>query len=214
VEKVSGERTKKKILTLEEAYRLLPRQWETVWPTYYAYVASKLAAYTGMRIGEVMGLRGEFVHDTYIEVNGQWHKKYGFAKTKNGKERNIPITRMIREELEGLIKRNGTGYLFSENGGEEPMSQGTITYQFKKALEKIGINESERRARKLTFHGWRHFLNTTLRMANVTDSKIREVTGHSSEQMTDWYTHFDPREFTEVVEAQEKMLKAPEEQET
>jgi integrase len=60
--------------------------------------------------------------------------------------------------------------------------------------------------RKCPFHKWRHFFNTTLRMGNVADSKVRELTGHKSEAMTELYTHFDPREFIEVRRIQEGIL--------
>jgi hypothetical protein len=77
-------------------------------------------------------------------------------------------------------------------------------------------------------HGWRHFLNTTLLMANVPESKVMSVTGHVSKEMNEGhrsrerparkartaretreppgYTHFDTTKFSEVVEAQEKLL--------
>jgi len=60
--------------------------------------------------------------------------------------------------------------------------------------------------RKYPFHKWRHFFNTTLRMGNVADSKVRELTGHKSEAMTELYTHFDPREFVEVRRIQEGIV--------
>jgi integrase len=82
----------------------------------------------------------------------------------------------------------------------------TLVYAgFKGALEKIGIGKAERERRGLTVHGWRHFLNTTLRMANVADSKVRKVTGHRSLKMTEHYTHFDSREFTEVRAVQAEL---------
>jgi len=45
-----------------------------------------------------------------------------------------------------------------------------------------------------------------LRMSNVVDSKVQKVTGHRSQRMTEHYTHFDTRQFTEVREVQAKLL--------
>jgi hypothetical protein len=43
-------------------------------------------------------------------------------------------------------------------------------------------------------------------MNNVTDAKVQSVTGHRSKKMTDHYTHFDTRQFTEIWEVQTKLL--------
>ena len=48
-------------------------------------------------------------------------------------------------------------------------------------------------------------------MGNVADSKVRELTGHKSEAMTELYTHFDPREFVEVRRIQEGIITREEE---
>jgi integrase len=81
-----------------------------------------------------------------------------------------------------------------------------INRAYEKALENIGISHEERLKRNLSFHAWRHFFNTALRMDNVTDAKVQSVTGHRSKKMTDHYTHFDTRQFTEIREVQTKLL--------
>ncbi|GHV25412.1 hypothetical protein AGMMS4952_03060 [Spirochaetia bacterium] len=74
-------------------------------------------------------------------------------------------------------------------------------------MEKIGIDHDTRMERGLSVHGWRHYLNTSLRMANVPDAKIQEITGHASLEETDRYTHFDTKKFTEVLAVQETITK-------
>jgi hypothetical protein len=46
-------------------------------------------------------------------------------------------------------------------------------------------------------------------MANVADSKLQRITGHKSVKMTEHYTHFNAREFTEVREVQDNLLAEP-----
>jgi hypothetical protein len=161
-----------------------------------------LAALTGLRIGELAGMRGEFVFDDYISICGQWSKEYGYTDTKTGKNRDIPIIKELRDELNILKADNGDGYLFSSDGGKNPISRSSIYQELYKALEKIGIDHDTRMERGLSVHGWRHYLNTSLRMANVPDAKIREITGHASQEETDRYTHFDTKQFTEVLAVQ------------
>jgi integrase len=112
----------------------------------------------------------------------------------------------MREELEELIRVNGDGFVFSEDGGKTPITMERINRGFEKALGNIGIGHAERLKRNLSFHAWRHFFNTLLRVNNVTDAKVQSVTGHRSRKMTDRYTHFDTRQFTEVRDVQTKLL--------
>jgi integrase len=112
----------------------------------------------------------------------------------------------MRGELDELIRVNGEGFVFSEDGGKTPITMERINRGFEKALGNIGIEHTERLKRKLSFHAWRHFFNTVLRMNNVTDAKVQSVTGHRSKKMTDHYTHFDTRQFSEVREVQTKLL--------
>jgi hypothetical protein len=43
-------------------------------------------------------------------------------------------------------------------------------------------------------------------MNDVADAKVQSVTGHRTKKMTDHYTHFDTRQFTEIREVQAKLL--------
>jgi integrase len=215
------------ILKPEEVRALFPANWREVWDNETHCVLNKLAACTGMRLGELLGLRGEYLFDGYISVAGQ-HGRYGYGDTKTHKTRNIPIPKIIEYDLLRLKDKNGDGYLFSNDSGEKPLGRHPVYNAFFAALEKIGIGDEERRKRGLSMHGWRHFFNTTLLMANVSDSKVMSVTGHVTKKMKRWhrtrerpawkaritretrnpprYTHFDTTKFSEVVDAQERLL--------
>jgi integrase len=96
---------------------------------------------------------------------------------------------------------------YGENGKDRPMGERSIERCLYAALRTIGITETERRRRHLSFHSWRHFLNTTLRSRGLADSKLRLITGHRSEAMSNLYTHYNASDFSEVVELQEVLLK-------
>jgi integrase len=210
VKELTDEENERVILTLEEIRKLFPAQWDTVWDNRVAYKANRLAAGTGMRIGEIRGLRGEHIHEDYIQVAGQYTRKGYKPKTKTKKNRDIPINQAIRRELEELIAVNKDGYVFSEDKGVTPIRSETIERQYNRALERIGIDDTTRKKRNLTFHAWRHFFNTLLRMKNIADSKVQSVTGHLTKKQVEHYTHFDTRQFTEVRDAQTALLTAGE----
>jgi len=59
------------------------------------------------------------------------------------------------------------------------------------ALEIIGIDKAERKRRNITFHSWRHFLNSLLINSKIPIQKIQSITGHMTAQMTSHYYHID-----------------------
>ena len=104
--------------------------------------------------------------------------------------------------LRKLMKDNGSGYIFSFTKGALPASSSYVAKEFKKALQKIGVSKTEIKQRGLTFHSWRHFLNTELQRQGLTVSQVQSVTGHKSERMTEWYNHPDPMNVPNVTKAQ------------
>jgi integrase len=202
-----------KILTWAEFKKMFPENWQTVWTEPMHYIFNKLAALSGMRHGELLGLRGEFVSDTELKVCAQFNQ-FGYTDTKNHKERTVPITREIRDDLQMLIDMNGDGFLFSTDGGKKPIGRDEVAANYYAALEKIGIAKEDREARNLTIHSWRHFFNTRMVLSNINKEKVRAVTGHLSDEMTGYYTHVESDDLTEVRSLQEKLLAPEPEQKT
>ena len=207
IKKLSAEEIVRDILSVEEAKKLFPFDWSTVWSNKVIFNAHRMAACTGLRIGELLGLRGEYVFDDYIYITGQYSQRFGYIPhTKTKHNRNIPIPTLMRQELDGLLKANGNGFVFSENGGKTPVATCRINREFDRALQNIGISHDERIKRNLSFHAWRHFLNTLLLMRDVGEKKVQAVTGHLTRGMTDHYTHFDTRKFTKIRDVQADLL--------
>jgi integrase len=206
VKKLKNDRKAIEIITPAEVKLLFPRNWKTIWDNdRVSYLGNKLAACTGMRAGEIIGLRGEYVYDEYIHICAQYDE-YGYRPTKTKEKRNIPIASIVLNEIRQLALENNNGYVFSLDGGKTPVSRKLLYNKFHRALNKIGVSPKEVQRRGLSMHSWRHFFNTTLQMANVALSKVQSVTGHKSDRMTEWYTHFDAKEFSEVRGVQEALL--------
>jgi integrase len=207
IKRLKNDRKPIEIVTVEEMGKLFPKDWGKIWGgDETAYTANKLASITGMRVGEILGLRGEYVYGDHIYVCGQFGE-YGYGPTKTKETRSIPLAREMVRDLQRLIKLNGSGYVFSENGGAKPVSGRHLYNQFHRALTRIGIGKGEISRRGLSFHSWRHFLNTELQVMDVPLVKVQSVTGHKSDRMSEWYSHFDAKEFREVAAAQEKLLR-------
>jgi integrase len=202
VKKMKNDRKKIEIITVEEVRKLFPKNWKTIWgDKEIAYTANRLASLTGMRAGEILGLRGEYVFNDYIYVCGSYGE-YGYGPTKTKETRFIPLIPEMIRLLKKLVEQNGKGYVFSLDSGAKPVCRKHIYDEFHRALKKIGIDQNEITRRGLSIHSWRHFLNTELQTQGLTLQQVQAVTGHKSDRMSELYSHFDARQLSDVMEAQ------------
>ncbi len=203
-------------ISMEDAQKILADKPSEGLELIY-YMAIKLALFSGLRIGELLGLRcgdikdeeitqdGVTLHLSYIEVSGQWSKELNrrtLTKTKDS--RNVPLIPALREELRE-IETTKKSYLFSAHPSKAvPLGQSTIRKALYRRLENAGINREEK---GITFHSCRRFFNTLLRHGGVSDDMLRRFTGHRSEAMTDHYTDYLAEDLLQIAKAQEKMIK-------
>jgi integrase len=145
VRPVSYTAPKRQILSLEEAKVLLDEnKIGELWTNEMAYVASLLAATTGMRLGEVQALRIEDIHEGYITVSHSWDAHYeGLKPTKTKRVRDIPLTAKNVRWLSKITMGRQSGFVFSHNG-ERPIYYKVITKALYEALWLMGITKQER----------------------------------------------------------------------
>jgi integrase len=196
-----------RIITPEEFKKLFTGDWRRVWENdRINYTANKLAALTGMRVSEVLGLKGGFVYDEHIYLCMQFDE-YGYRPTKTKDKHNIPLTENFISELKELKRMNGDGFIFSMDGGATPICRKTMYTNFHRALRNIGLSDDEISERHLHLHGWRHFFNTEMLKSGMTTKQAQAITGHKSDRMTEWYCHFDISQFGKAKEVQDSLLK-------
>jgi integrase len=206
MEKLMNDRREIKIITREEFRKLFVTDWRRVWDNdRISYTANKLAAVSGMRASEVLGLKGGFVYEDHIYLCKQFDE-YGYRDTKTKDKHNVPLPAELITDLTELRAMNGDGFVFSLDGGATPICRKTMYQDFHRALRNIGISDDEIAERHLHLHGWRHFFNTELLKGGLTIPQTQAVTGHKSERMTEWYLHFDPAEFAQARRVQEGLL--------
>jgi len=198
----------KGILSIEEFRTLMsPKALEVAWKGHLVYYAANLlSSVTGLRQGEVLALKDEDIKPDHVRVAGSWGIKYGEGpqKTKRGVD-EIPIPKFVYNQIKPLLAWGG--YVFSFTNGVRPCTGNRVNDALIFALDAIGIDDTTRRARKLTFHSWRAFANTYFRNAGVPDAKVRQITRHVSEAMTEHYSAFRLDDFREVAEAQGALVK-------
>ena len=124
-------------------------------PEYAALI--RVAAYTGLRAGEIAGLRvrrldllkGRVeVAETLTDVGGTLVSN---ATTKSGKVRTVPIPRFIADELAPLLAGKSAGdYIFTSPGGGPLRHSNFYRRHFLPAVEHAGLPDGVR------FHDLRH----------------------------------------------------------
>ena len=197
----------KGILTMEEAKKLLePSTIPKVWGGHQVYyLASVIAAVTALRQGEILALKREHVHPDYLHIETSWHSKYGLGPVKTRRIDDIPIPRFLYDSLMAFCRWDG--YVLSFSDGKRPATASKLTHSFNDATEAIGITPEERKARRITFHSWRAFANTYFRARGISGEKVRAITRHDTEEMTEHYSAFRVEDFRDVAEAQAEMVK-------
>lgn len=170
--------------------RLHARQTE--YPLYMADYAIELCMYTGLRVGEVAVLRWDCIKNGELHITQSEHRidhkdtasTYEVGKTKNKKERRIPIS----NELHTLLKRiqllqqeNGISseYIFADTNGR------IIAPTISKAMYRRG---SEAGIKAKSIHAIRRTVSSNLRKV-LPRATVALIMGHTEEVNENHYNY-------------------------
>ncbi len=142
-----------------------------------------LALHTGMRRGEMTGLRWS---DVDLSANTI---RVPREITKNWRARILPLNEVTLSALQELRERAGAGALVLAGLG-----YGKTTLGKKFGEASAGIAD-------VTLHILRHTFAARLKDAGVDPFTVRDLSGHTTIQMTNRYTHATPATMQRGVEA-------------
>ena len=160
-------------------------------PPEYLYPILLVALRTGLRYGNIMGLRWDHVDwDSRI-------LRLPASETKSKRDWSLPISADVLKVLRELFKKN--------KETDEPSVEvfggiREVRTSFKKALERAGLP-------RIRFHDLRHSY-ASLAIAAGTDPKaLQRAMGHGSIRITlDVYAHLLPCSYDGAVERMEALL--------
>ncbi len=185
-----------------------------------------LAITTGMRQGELLGLRWKDIDldAAIIRVSRSyvsWHSRghgFTFVEPKSaGSRRVVALTPAASQSLhrhERLAKASGLHGLdcpvfssespvFSSESGTPLSPPNVIARHFKPILERTGLPD-------IRFHDLRHTCATLLLGQDVHPKIVQELLGHASIQLTlDTYSHYLPDMQEKAVDAMQSALQTP-----
>lgn len=197
IQKVQEKPVSREILSNDEMTRLLE-----VDTSPRIRVALLLAAFCGLRAGEIRGLQWSDVQGedkTLLIRHNYVSDREGLKKPKWQKDRRVPLPDVVLSALEVVREENliSSPYvLFNEGRIDRPMERCTITRGFHRVLDSIGIDHAQRTHRHLCLHGLRNLFVSYSRSIGIPDYVVQRLVGHSTLEMTDHYTRVNITDFS------------------
>jgi len=191
VEDYKADKKRTRFLTIEEI-RGLKRATKR---THSAILrpAVILALETGMRKGELLGLRWQDINFEAGQIL--------IRETKSGEDRRVPMSRRARWVLAKLAARDPLHeWVFQTEGRDGgPKRAGDIKTPWARALTLAQVED-------LHFHDLRHTFASHFAMKGGNLYALAKILGHASPKMTlDTYAHLSPQ----FVNDQRRIMDAP-----
>jgi integrase len=169
---------KERVLTADEETKLLAHCAPHLRPIVV------FALNTGMRRGEILGLRWD-----QVDPAG---KSVLVKRTKSGRDRSIPLNDAAAGVIKAQRKTSPGSYVFPSTKGKEFMR--TVDHSFGRACRLAGIVG-------LRFHDLRHTFATRLIRRGADIITVQALLGHYAVTVTQRYTHTGADEKRRAVEA-------------
>ena len=161
----------------------------------------EFALYSGMREGEIFGLR---------RVNVHLRENYLLATdTKTHQDRPVPINGTMREILQRRMEKPGSFFVFCNHNGDKlsHLSRGFKTARKEAGLIRWEVKDGKTVEVRFRFHDLRHTFGSRLGM-NGTDLKsIMEIMGHKTAKVAMRYQHPSPSHKLKAVNQLDEIRK-------
>ncbi|MBP7583993.1 MAG: site-specific integrase [Spirochaetes bacterium] len=199
-------------LTVDEVKRLFVIPWRDP----RGRVAALIASTAGLRASELQGLTHADIHldDGFIVVSKAWDERMRQmnATTKNGTTRNVFLPGPVLDEVRDLMAVHPSpapdSFLFYAEGSTgKPCERIIFIRALYGALREIGIGETVRRERNLSFHSLRHFANSLFISSGIPLLKVQAMIGHKSIDMSKRYYHIGVDDMADIRNVQESLFK-------
>jgi len=155
-----------------------------------------VAAFTGLRLGELLALRWADVDvaKRLIHVRGSYTLGQS-GPPKSGHVRSVPLIDQAMETLDSLSRREyftaPDDLVFAGVAGGH-LDGSALRKRFYTALERAGLAGMRTKAEPITFHDLRHTFGT-LAVQAFPLSDVKAYMGHADIQTTMIYVHHVPR---------------------
>jgi integrase len=139
--------------------------------------AIELIYFTGMRRNEALQAEWKHFDSTLMQLH--------LPKTKNGKERDVPLSAPALAVIERMKSHRSGPYIFPGEDPSKPVNNPTKC--LKRVLKAAGIND------KFCIHSLRHNFASQALMNGVPIYDVQELLGHSNSASTQRYAHLSQK---------------------
>jgi integrase len=156
-----------------------------------------VAAFTGLRLGELRALRWRDVDFAGATVHVRRNRpgSYSEKTPKSGKMRSLPLTDQAARALDALSRRehftDPNDHCFTVTGGV--LDEGDVRDAFYAALAKARLGHLRTKDDPIVFHDLRHTFGTTMARLGVDVVSIQAWMGHADIATTQRYMHYAPK---------------------
>ncbi|GHT63665.1 hypothetical protein FACS1894110_01880 [Spirochaetia bacterium] len=153
-------------------------------------IAKALAIQSNIREDEYIGFSIDKLDalQKTISITQSYTIQGNTLKVQKYKEKRlITVDQDQMRKLVSFCGKSPSVFIFSGAERKASIDFNILEDKQRKQLARI-MGEIARKERNISFHGFRHFFNSTIR-GTVSDDILRLQTGHSDERMTDTYDH-------------------------
>ncbi len=163
-----------------------------------------------MRSGELRALRYDAIGCEMITIDQAYADRAGIKAPKGKKTRYVPCPEFLCTALKELALENPfvtmPSLVFWSKRNGSVVSSHYFSERFTQELVRSSLfTKSALAERNISFHSLRHMANTLLR-GSVDEHVLRMTIGHSSQQLSDLYTHLSQRGLKSVALAQQNNI--------
>ncbi len=167
-----------------------------------AYNMALLSLHTGLRMGEITGLKWSHI-DTERGI-------IRVMNPKGGVGRAVFMTERVKAMFEGLTQGEPEGLIFTRTTGEPLKEMPRIFFEVVAALKfNEGITDPRQ---KVVAHTLRHTFASWHVTAGTDIYTLKELLGHSVIQMTERYSHLAPGTLQNATKTLERAIESAEQE--
>lgn len=172
------------------------REYQNKTGEYWKYVAYLCALNTGIRAGELWGLKVKDINASRnsIKINRQFNRASGKITPTKGKDtRLVPCNKTLLKELQKIIAgKQLDDFVFTNQNGKAVCHNNFRSRSFNTDLEGCGVRE-------IRFHDLRHTALTLMVGKGVNLKTVQYIAGHKDITTTMKYVHLLGGSVSEVA---------------
>lgn len=183
----------REVFSLAEIHSLVKATPNADWQTLIL-----LGAFTGARLGDCLRMTWE---DLIPE-----HKVLVYTQQKTGKKVALPVHADLLDHLARMSEGGTEGFLCRSLAKKSQAGKHGISEGFKRIVERAGLDlmvvkgKGMQNFTRRTFHSLRHTFSSILAGQGVSEELRMRLTGHSSREIHQLYTHHGSEALQKAIE--------------